>query len=666
MSLIVCSNKLESGNVYDRSSEDQSSAKFRNHLVNTLQIPANSEIAVQSVKVNKDGLSRISNQSRWFQFFNQNLRTNADVPKISSSNLSTGMPIMCTPDMLDSSQPAYVNADEFVTRMTTGMKLGMPHPDLNRTTTKCEVMRDATGGTTGEGFFGYKMTYDYLSTPTANLFTQDYSKMTDAFGEDSAITISDAGTGETKFTCTRTADDDLNHNVVWANEYPISHNKGILTYNLAGLVEPATIKLNGGWSLGLARGTPSRNKLNNVVYGNHGGDFSRYQHHYDYVVTSEQLVPGGNFFLKIGQLSVDHSGGNPNPGSPLIMNEIMYWDNTAGDFPNSIWTTPFVSTQSNDTGYNLSTNIQHFDTLRFIVRNEQVTIEIMSSTGTGLAAAAGEYFILTSYSLRGSLGAKKASVPKPAGQTCWNLYPKVMIRTTGRHVEQTVAEMRDTGYKSTDPDGDWFVRQVTQGHGQQAYEVDSRYYNNLALTDFYVQKGTTGTLLTRTLTGYESIMIVKPDFIHYLETNLANMALRLGFASRGVLDSGAGTVTDQKVIYLSDREADLTDFSSQFVRLDNWTQLSYNAGTGRPSKILYHMPRFDTSNREVGSGLYFEPQERVYIKMNNTDPLPANEFHLSICDNKERLIEDLSGQTIICLHVRDSMTPLTKLGSMNR
>ena len=656
MSLIVCSNKLESGNVYDRSSEDQSSSRFRNHLVNTLQIPANSEIAVQSVKVNKDGLSRI---------FNQNLRTNADDPKISDSNLSTGMPIMCTPDMLNSIEPAYVNSDEFVTRMTTGMKLGMPHPDLNRTTTKCEVMRDATGGTTGEGFFGYKMTYDYHSTPTANLWTLDYTKMTDGFGEASAITISDAGAGETKFTCTSTApDNDLNHNVVWANEYPMSHNRSILQYDLNGLMEAATIKLNGGWAIGLARGTPASNVMNNVVYASAGGDFSNYNHHYDFVVTSEQIAGAGDFWLRVGHLSVD-TDGMIIAGAPLVMNEIMYWDNIDGDFPGSEWAVPWVSTKYNDKGYNLSTNIQHFDNLRFVIENEEVTVELMSSTGGGLAAAAGTWYILTAYSLRGTRAAPKGSVPKPAGQTCWNLYPKVMIRTTGRHTQQTICETRDTGYKATDPDGDWCIRMLEAGMGSLPLEIDTRYYNNLDNDLFYVQKGTTGTLLTRTLTAYESIMIVKPDFTHYLGTNLANMGLRLGYLSRGVLDSTSGTTTDQKIVYLSDTVPDLADFSSQFVRLDNWTQLSYNAGTGRPSKILYHMPRFDASNRELGAGLYFEPQERVYIKMNNTDPLPANEFHLSICDNKERLIEDLSGQTIICLHVRDSLTPL-KNGSMNR
>ena len=155
MSLVICSNKLESSNPYDRFGQDQSAGSFRNHLVNTLELPANAEVAVQSVKVNKDGLIRITSSDVWYQFFNQNMRTNVDTPLINVSTLSTGMPIMCTPDMIDKNGSEFVNIEEFVKRITTGMLLGWPHPDCNRATTKCEVLR--LGATIlGGGFDGGK------------------------------------------------------------------------------------------------------------------------------------------------------------------------------------------------------------------------------------------------------------------------------------------------------------------------------------------------------------------------------------------------------------------------------------------------------------------------------------------------------------------------------
>ena len=99
-----------------------------------------------------------------------------------------------------------------------------------------------------------------------------------------------------------------------------------------------------------------------------------------------------------------------------------------------------------------------------------------------------------------------------------------------------------------------------------------------------------------------------------------------------------------------------------FVRLDNFTQTTFNSGTGRPSRILYQVPRFDTSNRESGTALYYEPHQRTYVKLNNSDPVSLNELHLSLCDSMERLADKgLTGKTVICLHFQQSQTPLFKV-----
>ena len=74
------------------------------------------------------------------------------------------------------------------------------------------------------------------------------------------------------------------------------------------------------------------------------------------------------------------------------------------------------------------------------------------------------------------------------------------------------------------------------------------------------------------------------------------------------------------------------------------------------------MPRFDQSNREIGTGLYYEPGERVYVKLNNSESIYLNELALSICDDKEVLVDDLTGETIIILHFKQSDTPLYRAG----
>ena len=96
--------------------------------------------------------------------------------------------------------------------------------------------------------------------------------------------------------------------------------------------------------------------------------------------------------------------------------------------------------------------------------------------------------------------------------------------------------------------------------------------------------------------------------------------------------------------------------ASLFVRLDNFTQKTLNSAVSRPSKILYHVPRFDSSSRSNGDGLYFEPHQRVYTKLFNATALTVNEFDISICNVADILAKDLTGQTIVVLHFRENQT----------
>ena len=171
-------------------------------------------------------------------------------------------------------------------------------------------------------------------------------------------------------------------------------------------------------------------------------------------------------------------------------------------------------------------------------------------------------------------------------------------------------------------------------------------------TDQYTQHGTTGTGASAVMDDFQPIMILAEDKTHYFNTNGANIQYKLGFVARAVCDSNNSVVDRQEHHFKSDSTPIITATDSMFVRLDNFTQTSWNAGTGRPSKILYHIPRFDTSNREVGTGLYYEPHEKTYIRLNNSDRIMLNEIDLSICDNKEMLVDDMTGQTIIILHFR--------------
>ena len=92
MSLIITSNQ------YLINSGDYNSAfSYNNSLNNTLRIPKDSEIAVQSVKINKDGTIAINRSSVWYQYFNRLL--SAVVPQSDTTGwIHKARPFMNTSD----------------------------------------------------------------------------------------------------------------------------------------------------------------------------------------------------------------------------------------------------------------------------------------------------------------------------------------------------------------------------------------------------------------------------------------------------------------------------------------------------------------------------------------------------------------------------------------
>ena len=66
MSLVITSNQY----LFD-SGDSHSAYSYNNNLTNTLTIPKDSEIAVQSVKINKNGTITINKGTVWYEYFNK-------------------------------------------------------------------------------------------------------------------------------------------------------------------------------------------------------------------------------------------------------------------------------------------------------------------------------------------------------------------------------------------------------------------------------------------------------------------------------------------------------------------------------------------------------------------------------------------------------------------
>ena len=75
---------------------------------------------------------------------------------------------------------------------------------------------------------------------------------------------------------------------------------------------------------------------------------------------------------------------------------------------------------------------------------------------------------------------------------------------------------------------------------------------------------------------------------------------------------------------------------------------------GCRSQILYALPRFDNGGNEVGTGLFFEPHERIYVKLNNTTELVVTDLSVDVVNENETLARGLVGKTVVTFHIRKS------------
>lgn len=587
---------------------------YFNNLQDTLKIPKNSEIAVQSVKINKEGNISVNRSNNQFYLYHGTKIT-------STIDDTTSYPVMGWFDNLDGDTIFSPNTDEFAESVQRGFRRAnlMPNNQISATNSsgaRCIVKRSASG----TDFEGFEISFT-TSASSSNVDNKNLNWLpayANYVGDDFSVN----GTG-TEITNNEAASEVL----LIGTDFPLSLANGCFVSDTADFDHNLE-----EWSIGLTRCTrlgrvdengsysanPS-NKLEEPSYFDGNGFF------YDYVLLNEDNG-NGSYFLKL-----QHATMNPATNE-LEMSEVDY------------------RTKLGIANY-IDANASNITKVEWGIKNEQVTIRVFNA-----GAGPGTGFI----TLANGLDANASRNLKPLNQCCWLSYPKVEIPAGKKLTIDTYNGIDITNYqygsetfnsttgRHQQINCDWWATQVNLSREQiYCLSVDSRYMNETGNILSYTQKG----LNSGNAVNKDYVLVLTQSDTYSLSAG-ANANRLLGFDNRGLVDT-PNTAGSTLVTFISDNIPKFTSTNSLFIRLKNMTFNSVNFSKSSESKILYHLPRFDNSGVETG-GLFFEPTERVYLKLNNMTDLFINDIEVDIVNSNETLARNLTGKTIVCFHIRDA------------
>jgi hypothetical protein len=619
MSLVVCSNKDSDGT----SRQEQSIYKawsFRNSLSSAYTIPANSQVALQSCKVNIDGRMVFSrNNHRFYHYFGQKVGTETPTPAGQAVAIedTTSHPCITTLTTdAEFGQVVELSVDDFAARVQQQVRSTTYHPNAKDQFT-CEVLRNASS----VDFLGYSLqTKQNVSVPTfvpaTGAFEQWY-RDDDQYSPDAPNLFSYIGG-----VFQRDTDSALDVAAGICPSRPLSLTEGEFRVNIS--TASANANASGvEWHVGMSR------YINEVDSGGY-----YYPTYYDYgkdanIRCEEECHMDFAVCRNMdGELVVYQSAYDP-VNECTRRYEVEYWNNPEAD-------ATFTKTTSR-----FSMDGTSFDYVKFKVDGEQVSV-VINIVGTGEAT-------IVDY----SVGADKKYMFKPVNQACWCLHPVLVVgRKDGS--EACTLELEDFGGMNIadyDPKvinkGGWFETLSLLSGGDKtswALSVEERTWN----------QPTEGTAYAQIQTGsspnngvdYSFVYILEPSDV-YKPSYGANARQLLGF-NNAILQNANTLVVPNGGIYNSVFTPNRVSSYAMFVKLNNFGQKVVNARTGFESKILSHLTDLETlSGRQT-----YEPKNLIWLDLDNPADMNVNEFDISFCYANEQYATILTGQSIVCLYFR--------------
>ena len=449
-------------------------------------------------------------------------------------------------------------------------------------------------------------------------------------------------------------------------DYPLSNAGGRAVFSLAetnqlrdpfqvGLVRPTNVWVDNGFP---ALAPVARTEINE---GNVLTTFMDFSAVWDNVADNLRLYFWANQF---------NSG-----GTVWILKEIKYWE-----APGAVYTAPINNTTIASSA---------ITDIIFELQGDELEVKVKDNTATGETALikSASYTAKTQYNFPPIANATEALLPaislSASGQECkldeWNanVLPNWKQSGTSGQVQWRKLTGSNELWKSYTPrpgntlvaGSDWYSNAVnTRNRADELLYNQSRpslnWYGKTANTNVftYTRPNASGVIdyvpilvvgaepRDTTISDYLQVLYVIP-----LPYNQANMSRELGFGRWSVIDYSTFKTAgaNDGIRILASIEAGIYTVHSAFVRINDLPIQSYNGATSSRSNILYHIPRFSNNGKQFGE-LFFPVPEKTYIKLNNTDKIMLNQLKIDLVSRNERVVQDLTGATIVCLHFRKS------------
>tara|TARA_R110000772_G_scaffold101801_3_gene202386 strand:+ start:1641 stop:3662 length:2022 start_codon:yes stop_codon:yes gene_type:complete len=670
MSLIITSSSqgLDETNQIGIAKPEQ----YKNHMKNSLIIEPDSEIAVESVKINRlpmldAGAGIVGNF--WF-----GRRLSQVVPLELSLSY-----IIPTENEIGRSLTPVDFADQYINTLREAYSL---HPEIDSAAIEMNTQYDASGA-----FTGYEYRIPQIGSAGVNAIPADTSEVGDPLNTNPAT-----GTGIMAYTggvFTSQYDDQMGQLLPRHTESgPIALNAGLLQF-----AKPPVSTFTYGLSRPYCFDAPTfwdNTSENNVGYSGPGKVFKgaagdglgpKLDQFYDYAIEVRE-----DDKLRIYHSAPTHienydPAASPNypyeqrmsrNGESIVMTEIVYWNNTDTAFNAS------NGSNSAHVGAGPLTWSSASGDIAFKTDGEKLTISV---SGTQISGASGG---------NGPNASFKGQIPKPISQTCWKMYPTVGLWTKGdKATIQKYTGRTNTTMWNNQPENSWITKSIqavalpedgvssvsedynpfgeftsrettpawnnaqSWGHTIDCRDMFRPYNNevgNESGTNIHTYRGIT----SKVIEDYENIFITgraERYMDRAIQQFQPNSGFILGFYPMGFTPLAGSMTLNVGASFVSAQRPSLMSQHSAFIRVPTFTHQTYNFGTGNPSKILFQVPRFDNAGTETGA-LYYQNNDKTYVDLNNATQLNITELDVQIVRKNETFVEDLTGSTEVVFHVR--------------